>query len=166
MSSKSKLDRLKHQREELRKSIPILIQRGKFIQANTAMAKVKQLDEEIEEAEAYVPRALAELFDRKTLNESGINIAIIKVHLAADFLADCAYDLKDKFKALGVEEQKLLPMLDEIKEKSQAFASIVCHPEFAGLSDFIVTDEEFIDSMHEITQNYIDEHLTITDDEN
>lgn len=166
MSSKSKLDRLKHQREELRKSIPTLIQRGKFMQANTAMAKVKQLDEEIEEAEAYVPRALAELFDRKTLNESGINIAIVKVHLAADFLADCAYDLKDKFKALGVEEQKLLPMLDEIKEKSQAFASIVCHPEFAGLSDFIVTDEEFLDSMHEITQNYIDEHLTITDDEN
>ncbi len=50
----------------------------------------------------------------------------MKVHLAADFLADCAYDLKDRFDKLGVAEQKLLPLLDEIKKKSQDFASIVC----------------------------------------
>lgn len=82
--------------------------------------------------------------------------------MAADFLADCAYDLRDKFTALGVEENHLLPLLDDIKKKSQDFASIVCHPEFAGLSDFMVTNEDFINSMHEITQNYIDEHLVIT----
>lgn len=165
MNTNSKLNRLKQQRDELKKSIQSLLQRGKFMQANTAIAKVKKLEEAIEEAEAAIPRALAELFDKKTLNESGINIAIVKVHLAADFLADCAYDLKDKFKALGVEEQRLLPMLDEIKEKSQDFASIVCHPEFAGLSDFMVTNEDFINEMHGITQKYIDDHLTITDDE-
>jgi hypothetical protein len=73
--------------------------------------------------------------------------------------------LKDKFNKLGVEEQNLIPILDDIKEKAQAYASLVCHPQFAGLSDFIVTNEKFLDSMHEITEKYIDDHLTITDDE-
>lgn len=165
MNSNSKLARLKQQRDELKKKVQTLLQLGKYMQANTAIAKVQRIEAAIAEAEAYVPRALAELFDRKTLSESGINIAIVKVHLAADFLADCAYELKDKFNALGVEEQRLLPMLDEIKKKSQDFASIVCHPEFAGLSDFMVTNDGFINSMHEITQKYIDDHLTITEDE-
>lgn len=165
MSTNSRLNRLKQQRDELKKSIQSVLQRGKFMQANTAIAKVQKLEEAIEEAEAAIPRALAELFDKKTLNETGINVAMVKTYLAADFLADCAYDLKDKFNKLGVEEQNLIPILDDIKEKAQAYASLVCHPQFAGLSDFIVTNEKFLDSMHEITEKYIDDHLTITDDE-
>ncbi len=130
--------------------------------ATRTSEKIKDVEAAIEEAESYLPRKLSELFDQETLRKSGINIAIVKVHLAADFLADCAYDLKDKFTALGVEENHLLPLLDEIKKKSQDFASIVCHPEFAGLSDFMVTNEDFINDMHEITQKYIDDHLVIT----
>lgn len=130
--------------------------------ATRTTEKIKDVEAAIEEAESYLPRKLSELFDQETLRKSGINIAIVKVHMAADFLADCAYDLRDKFTALGVEENHLLPLLDDIKKKSQDFASIVCHPEFAGLSDFMVTNEDFINSMHEITQNYIDEHLVIT----
>lgn len=137
---------------------------GKFMQANTQIQKLKSLQAQIEEEEASVPRALSEIFDRKTLNDSGINKLIVEVHLAADFLADCSYALRDAFNKLGVEETKLLPLLDEIKKKSQSFADIVCHPEFAGLSDFMVTNDEFINSMHEIAQGYINEHLTITDD--
>lgn len=130
--------------------------------ATRTSEKIKDVEAAIEEAESYLPRKLSELFDQETLRKSGINIAIVKVHLAADFLADCAYDLRDKFTALGVEENHLLPLLDEIKKKSQDFASIVCHPEFAGLSDFMVTNEDFINDMHEITQKYIDDHLVIT----
>lgn len=138
---------------------------GQLLQMRKTMDKISRIEEEIEKAESYLPKKLSELFDRKKLNESGINNSIVKVHLAADFLADCAYDLKDRFDKLGVIEQNLIPLLDEIKKRSQEFASIVCHPEFAGLSDFMVTNDEFIDNMHEVTQKYIDDHLTITDDE-
>ena len=85
MSTNSRLNRLKQQRDELKKSIQSLLQRGKFMQANTAIAKVQKLEEAIEEAEAAIPRALAELFDKKTLNETGINVAMVKTYLAADF---------------------------------------------------------------------------------
>lgn len=165
MNPNSRISRLKEKRDELKKKCQEQLKKGQLLQANQTMTKIAAIEADIDEAESYLPRKLSELFDRKTLNESGINIAIVKTHLAADFLADCAYDLKDKFNKLGVEEQHLIPLLDEIKKRSQEFASIVCHPEFAGLSDFIVTNDEFIDEMHGITQNYIDEHLTITDDE-
>lgn len=152
-------------RQGLRRKCQEQLQKRQLLQANSTMAKIDKLDKEIEDAESYLPKKLSELFDRRTLNQSGVNIAIVKVHLAADFLADCGYELKDIFNKLGVSEQYLIPLLDEIKNRAQEFASIVCHPEFAGLSDFMVTNEEFIREMHGITQKYIEDHLTITDDE-
>lgn len=163
MSVNSKLDRLRERRDQLKAKMSKQIQNGQLLQVSDTARRIKDVEAAIEEAESYLPKKLSELFDQKTLRESGINIAIVKVHLAADFLADCAYELRDKFTALGVEENHLLPLLDDIKKKAQDFASIVCHPEFAGLSDFMVTNEEFIDDMHGITQKYIDDHLTITD---
>lgn len=163
MSVNSKLDRLRERRDQLKAKMSKQIQNGQLLQVSDTARRIKDVEAAIEEVESYLPKKLSELFDQKTLRESGINIAIVKVHLAADFLADCAYELRDKFTALGVEENHLLPLLDDIKKKAQDFASIVCHPEFAGLSDFMVTNEEFIDDMHGITQKYIDDHLTITD---
>lgn len=163
MSVNSKLDRLRERRDQLKAKMSKQIQNGQLLQVSDTARRIKDVEAAIEEAESYLPKKLSELFDQKTLRESGINIAIVKVHLAADFLADCAYELRDKFTALGVKENHLLPLLDDIKKKAQDFASIVCHPEFAGLSDFMVTNEEFIDDMHGITQKYIDDHLTITD---
>jgi hypothetical protein len=163
MSVNSKLDRLRERRDQLKAKMSKQIQNGQLLQVSDTARRIKDVEAAIEEAESYLPKKLSELFDQKTLRESGINVAIVKVHLAADFLADCAYELRDKFTALGVEENHLLPLLDDIKKKAQDFASIVCHPEFAGLSDFMVTNEEFIDDMHGITQKYIDDHLTITD---
>lgn len=163
MSVNSKLDRLRERRDQLKAKMSKQIQNGQLLQVSDTARRIKDVEAAIEEAESCLPKKLSELFDQKTLRESGINIAIVKVHLAADFLADCAYELRDKFTALGVEENHLLPLLDDIKKKAQDFASIVCHPEFAGLSDFMVTNEEFIDDMHGITQKYIDDHLTITD---
>lgn len=162
MSVNSKLDRLRERRDQLKAKMSKQIQNGQLLQVSDTARRIKDVEAAIEEAESYLPKKLSELFDQKTLRESGINVAIVKVHLAADFLADCAYELRDKFTALGVEENHLLPLLDDIKKKAQDFASIVCHPEFAGLSDFMVTNEEFIDDMHGITQKYIDDHLTIT----
>lgn len=164
MNPNTRLSRLNEKRDKLRRKMYEQIQAGNLLDSSRTMAAIKILDTEIKEAESYLPKKLSELFDRKTLNESGINLAIIKVHLAADFLADCSYELKDKFDKLGVQENHLLPLLDEIKEKAQAFANIVCHPEFAGLSDFMVTNEKFIGDMHIITKRYIDDHLTITND--
>ena len=163
MSVNSKLDRLRERRDQLKAKMSKQIQNGQLLQVSDTARRIKDVEAAIEEAESYLPKKLSELFDQKTLRESGINVAIVKVHLAADCLADCAYELRDKFTALGVEENHLLPLLDDIKKKAQDFASIVCHPEFAGLSDFMVTNEEFIDDMHRITQKYIDDHLTITD---
>ena len=163
MSVNSKLDRLRERRDQLKAKMSKQIQNGQLLQVSDTARRIKDVEAAIEEAESYLPKKLSELFDQKTLRESGINVAIVKVHLAADFLADCAYELRDKFTALGVEENHLLPLLDDIKKKAQDFASIVCHPEFAGLSDFMVTNEEFITDMHGITQKYIDDHLTITD---
>lgn len=162
MSVNSKLDRLRERRDQLIINRGDQLRSGQYMGAARTSEKIKDVEAAIEEAESYLPRKLSKLFDQETLRKSGINIAIVKVHLAADFLADCAYDLRDKFTALGVEESHLLPLLDEIKKKSQDFASIVCHPEFAGLSDFMVTNEDFINDMHVITQKYIDDHLVIT----
>lgn len=138
-----------------------LYRAGKFHKAQLLQNKIAVIEEQIKEAEAYEPRKLSELLDRATLDKYKISQKMVALHLAADFLADCGYDLKDTLGKLGLDGCSMLPMIDEITKKAQAFASIVCHPEFAGLSDFMVNNEEYIDKMHAETNSYIDKKLNI-----
>ncbi len=102
------------------------------MQANTAIAKVQNWKKLSKKPKPPFRERWQNYLTKKTLNETGINVAMVKTYLAADFLADCAYDLKDKFNKLGVEEQNLIPILDDIKEKAQAYACPYATPSSLG----------------------------------
>lgn len=138
-----------------------LYRTGQYYKAHQLQSRVDALETAIEEAKAYEPRKLSELIDRATLDKHKISEKMVALHLAADFLADCGYELKDTLAKLNLDACSLLPLIDEITKKSQSFASVVCHPEFAGLSDFMVNNEEYIDTMHKETDAYIEKKLNI-----
>lgn len=155
-------ERLKETLAKVKSQQMALYRAGKFIQAGQLKSRVDALEAQIEEAEAYEPRKLSELIDKETLAKHKIAEKMVALHLAADFLTDCGHDLKDALKALGLEGCSLYPLVDEIRAKASNFAALVCHPEFAGLSDFMVNNDEYIDECHKVTQEYIQKHLVIT----
>lgn len=141
-----------------------LIAAGKLVEAGRANARVAAIERELADAERYEPRLLGEILDRKTLAESGLSRKLIETHLAADFLADCAFDLRETLGKLGLADCSVFPMLRSIQKQAQAYAGIVCHPEFAGLSDFMCNNERLIDDLHLLCRRYIAERINLTDD--
>lgn len=126
------------------------------------LAKIATLEDEIKEAEAYEPRKLSEMIDPDTLDEKGLAQAMVKMHVAGDYLAETSSVLRDKLQELGLGDCSIFHLVKGIEEQSQRFADIVCHPEFAGLSDFISTDERLLDDLDIIVSRYLDRNLKIT----
>lgn len=155
-------ERLKENLSKVKSQMMALYREGNFIKAQKLQAKIGYLEEQIKEAEAYEPHKLSELIDKETLEKHKIAEKMVALHLAADFLTDCGHDLKDALKTLGLEGCSLYPLVEDIRKKASDFAALVCHPEFAGLSDFMVNNDEYIDECHQVTQNYIQKHLVIT----
>lgn len=158
-----RIEKLKAKLEQARLKQLALVNRGKLIEAGRLNPGIEQIRQQIQEAEKYEPQQLGKLIDAETLRESGLSKKLVEVHLAADFLADCAMDVRETLGKLGFSGCSIFPLLKDIETRAQEFASIVCHPEFAGLSDFMTTNERFIDDMHIISRRYISDHLNITD---
>lgn len=128
------------------------------------LVKIAALEEDIKEAEAYEPRRLAEVIDTETLNEKGIAKAMIKMHVAGDYLTETASILRSKLQEIGLADCSIFHLIKGLEQQSARFTAIVCHPEFAGLSDFITTDEDLLDDLDIIVSRYLDENLKITDE--
>lgn len=124
--------------------------------------KIAVLEAEIQEAEAYEPRKLHEVIDMETLDRHGIGKAMVKMHIAGDYLTETASVLRQKLDSIGLADCSIFHLVKGIEQQSARFTAIVCHPEFAGLSDFISTDERLLDDLDIIVSKYLDEHLTLT----
>lgn len=159
----TRIDRLREQARTLQCQIKASIRNGSIIAADRLNSHLKKIEAQIAQAEEYEPKLLREVIDNDTLVRSGLAKKIVEVHLAADYLADCSHELKDIFKKLELVDNTLYPKIEAIRKESQAFANTVCHPEFAGLENFMCNNDRLIDDMHLLAQRYIDEHLVITD---
>lgn len=158
-----KTDRLRAKLDKARVERCALIARGKIIEAGKMNPRIAAIEKAITEAERYEPQLLGEILDRETLAKSGLSRKLIETHLAADYLADCAFDTRETLEKLGLADCSIFPMLRSIQKQAQAYASIVCHPEFAGLSDFMCNNERLIDDLHLITRRYMDERINLFD---
>lgn len=160
-----KIDRLRAKLDKARAERCALIAHGKIIEAGRMNPRIAAIEKAITEAERYEPQLLGEILDRKTLAESGLSRKLIETHLAADYLADCAFDTRETLEKLGLADCSIFPMLLSIQKQAQAYASVVCHPEFAGLSDFMCNNERLIDDLHLLCRRYMDERINLFDDE-
>lgn len=88
---KAKLAEFEHRRNEF-------MRQGKYVQMQMLDADIDELRRLIEEAE---PKPVTQLFTHEELRESGLVPAVLEVHLAADYLAACAYTIEDTVRKLG-----------------------------------------------------------------
>lgn len=140
------------------------IAKGRIIEAGQMTTRINILQDDIKEAERYEPQQLGKLISRETLQKSGLAKKLIKTHLAADYLADCAFDARETLEKLGLAGCSIFPPLQAIQKQATAYAGVVCHPDFAGLSDFMINDEQFIDDMHGTCDKYIEGKLNLYDE--
>lgn len=156
-----KIDRLRQRLETMQAERGALLRKGRLIQAAEYNSIIEAIENKIKEAEAYEAQQLSKLVPEETLNKYRVPEMIIELHLAADYLADCAFSLRATLDHLGIERCSLYPLTDEICKKAQAFADIVCHPEFGQLADFMCDNEQYTKALHGFSQSYMRQHLAI-----
>lgn len=158
-----KLNRLQNALSKAEEDFNALIQKGKLMQLPTQKRKIEAIKKLIEQEESYSPQPLSKYLTKQEVFEYNIPIKIIEMHLASDFLADCAACLKETLHKLNLDNCTLYPYVDEIKRLSERFAGMVCKTELSGLSDFMIFNDEYIENAHKLTTEYISKHLKITD---
>jgi hypothetical protein len=132
-----------------------------MVAAGRIQDKIKGLDLEIEEAEMYEPQRMSALISAADLKKNHVNELFIKTHLAADFLADCAMQIREVMDKLDLRYCSLFDMLDNIFKESQSFANFVCRTENQKLVDFMCDNEDYINALHGFTSNYINQRINI-----
>lgn len=157
-----KLKRLKERLSDLEAQRYQNIKNGRYVMP-ALDKKIALVKAAIEDEEAYLPKKISDLIPEEVLKSENFNTKLIKVHIAADYLCDCAMESREVFEKLGLEEHYLLPLVRDIEKKAADYAAIVCHPQYVGLSEFMTTNEQLIDAMHGEVNNYIHKKLKIID---
>lgn len=158
----TRLEILKKKLDDARCRQMALYRAGNIIEGRKMTTRIEAIEEQLREAEKYVPQPLSKLADHETLRKYRVSEKMIEMHLASDYLADCAFDLRETLKKLGFVDCSLFPIVDEICKSSQRFANMVCEEKFAGLKDFIVNNDGYIDSLHGFTKAYMNSKLVVT----
>lgn len=122
-------------------------------------AKIKEKEKELEECKKYRPMKLKEVLDGKSeATKNEVYRSLLKISLAADFVNDCAEEVKTLMKNLGFNDFTLRTETAELCKLSQKIASFVIIPNQRVLTDMLVDDDRFIGLCHAAA----DEHLKNT----
>lgn len=158
-----KLERYRNRLAELEAQRSRLVREGDLIMATALNNDIKRVEGLIKEAEEYEeaikPKPIKELIPMDKIHESGIIPMIMECHLAADYLNACSYQLYDAIKAMGFNPVSLIPDMDEIIKKSNAFASILCDKNQC-LSDLLTDNDTLLNALHKKTVSYITQRTT------
>lgn len=158
----AKIERLKKRLAQLEAERMSAIRNQQLMRLPGIDNKIAVVKESIAEAMEYEPQAIHKLIPEETLKEMQFAEKVIKTHIAADYLTDCAMDLRTTLDKMGLKGCSLFPLIRNIEKLAADYAAIVCHPDFAGLQEFMVTNETLIDEMHGAVNNYIHKKKRLT----
>lgn len=149
-----RIDRYRERLAELEHRRNDSMRRGRYDIMRRLDTDIEELKAELERMEEYESKPIKELLTKDQIEESGILAMLVECHLAADFLTDCTYNVKDAMKKLGLVPVTLVPELEEIRRMAGAFASRLCKINDA-FCDFMTDNEFLIAAMHKKTLSYI-----------
>ena len=133
-----------------------------FVWLSMNDAKIKEKENELEEARMRRPMKLLDI-----LNDKGEDVknrvykSLIKISLAADFVNDCAEDAKSLLKELGLNDFTLRAEAQELCKLSQKIASFVITPNQHVLTDMIVDNDKFIAQCHKAADSHLKKTLKL-----
>lgn len=150
-----KYERLLAKKRELEAARNTAIRQGMALTVAQISQHIRDLDEEIAEAAKYEPMSLKTILAEQGVSTAQFVTPILELHLAADYLNDCAISLKEHFKKIGVEWCSLFPFVETIDKVSGELAGLVCGEYFPKTQDILLEDERLIDDFHLLANRYL-----------
>lgn len=145
--------------EQLRQRRSNLLRNGRYAQANALNDDIRNIERMIADYEEQTrPRPLSQVLTPQQIKESDIINWIKETHLAADYLADCAFMLRETFRSLHIEVDQLTAPLNALIKQSESFAALMACTN--DLTDMLVEDETLVQALRKKVRSYIKQRDT------
>ena len=150
----TRLERYRQQLSELEARRNQFMRQGKYMQMHKLEDELNEVRKHIAEAENYEAKPIKELVSMDEIHESGLIPALMECHLAADYLNSCSCEVKDIIKKMGFRAVSIIPDINEIISRTNAFASVLCEKNEV-LRDMLLDNDTLINALHKKTLSYI-----------
>lgn len=158
----TRLERLKSRHEKLINDRRTAMLRNDIYLLTIIDRKVKEVEQQIKEAEEYEPKRLSEYLDNYGEDvKNDIYVKLLKCSLAADYLNDCAEQVKSALREINLHDFSFREDIDTLCKISQRTACIMAVPNQDLLCDTLYDDDEFIESCHTAADKLLGERLSV-----
>jgi len=158
----TRLERLQAERDRLIMWRNTAMRNNDLLNMNRAQEKINAVGKDIEQAKQYMPMRLLDILNGKGEKaKNKVYKALIKVSLASDFVAACAYEAKEVLKEVGVNDWTFRADLEEIRKLSDKIAGFVCFDKNSPLTDMMIDDDKFIASCNRAANKRLKETLKL-----
>ena len=101
----TRLERIKRELDRLIAYRSEAMKQNNLFLLESIQEKIKNKEKELQQAKEYAPMRLLDfLNDKGEEVKNKVYKALIKISLASDYVAKCAYDAKDLLKEIGVND--------------------------------------------------------------
>lgn len=156
----TRLERLQSELDRLISYRSDALRQNNLFLLESIQEKIKNKEKEIQQAKEYAPMRLLDFLNDKGEDvKNSVYKSLIKISLASDYVAKCAYDVKDLLKEIGVNDYSLKSDIEALRKVSDKIAAFVCVPNQQCLTDMLVDNDEFIDTCDEASDKHLKERL-------
>ena len=156
----NRIDRLNQQLEQLKRRRSQYLRESRYLELQKLDNDIRTLEDKIEESRYYASQPIRQLISKEEAINSGLIACIIECHLAADFLTDCCYNLKQILSRHGLVAKSLVPEMDEIRIISDRIASQLCTYGNDNLTSLMTDNDTLLSALHKKTLSYIEQRST------
>lgn len=129
-----------------------------FAGASAMMVRIEEIKAAVKVYEYTRSQPLRQLLEEDHINADTAVFMAIKMHLAADYLAHCAYDLHDYLKSKGLELKDVLANCKKVADESNKMANEIINKS-EKFENLIVDDDVLIEAIDKKVASYIQQRV-------
>lgn len=154
----TRLERYKEKLKEFEHKRNNFMRQGRYDLMRRLDNDIADLRREIEEAERYEAKPIKQLMSSEEIEKHNLIPMLIEAHLAADFLTDCCYNIKDTLSKMGYNATTIVPELMEIKKRADSFACKLIGKN-DKLNDLLALDDTLVAALHKKIFSYMKQRM-------
>lgn len=157
-------DIIKRQQDKIQK---LLDERVNAYRRNDLMGiaridkKIREINEEVENIKKREQVRLSQALSHDDMVKDDIYRKLLKCSLAADYLNECCWAVKETLKKHGLSDFSFRKDIDTVIKMTNDIASLVIIPNQTVLTDMIVDDDEFVKTCDEAAEKHLKQALNI-----
>lgn len=153
-----RIDILKKKLADLEAKRGQYLRSGRYAQMYALDKDIAQVKADIEVAKEFELKPLRELMSTKEIIESKMIHRAVKLHIAADYVAEVAYEMYDALAALGFELHTIAPEFIAVAKNAQSLANKLID-KAPALTELLTENETLLKAIDKKVETFIGQRV-------